>query len=134
MFGVVAPVPQQRVQRTAGRGRPSRGLELRRVLAGAAADVGRQEQMAGRLQDDRQLGPELLPTALALAPDVVAAGVVGLVAGRVDGPTRFGRDQAALFSVGNGLAEQGIDPFFSRRRWAAFWRVEWSGTLVRPKA
>ena len=59
VFGVVAPVPQQRVQRTAGRGRPSRGLELRRVLGGAAADVGRQEQMAGRLQDDRPLGPEL---------------------------------------------------------------------------
>ena len=106
------------------RPRAGRGLKLRRVLAGALADVGRQEQMAGRLQHRRQLGPGQAAATLALPPDEVAAAVPALVAGGVNGGPRLGRDQAAILRRADGLAEEGIDPFFSRRRPAAFWRVE----------
>ncbi len=109
--------------RSAARG-AGRGLKLRRVLAGALADVGRQEQMAGRLQHRSQLGPGQAAATLALPPDEVAAAVPALVAGGVNGGPRLGRDQAAILRRADGLAEEGIDPFFSRRRPAAFWRVE----------
>ena len=124
MFGVVAAVAQQRVQRAAPARGAGRGLKLRRVLAGALADVGRQEQMAGRLQHRSQLGPGQAAATLALPPDEVAAAVPALVAGGVNGGPRLGRDQAAILRRADGLAEEGIDPFFSRRRPAAFWRVE----------
>ena len=134
VFGVVAAVAQQRVQRATPARGAGRGLELRRILAGALADVGRQEQVAGRLQHGGQLGPGQAAVALPLPPDEVAAAVPALVAGGVDGGPRLGRDQAALLGLANRLREECIDPFFCSRRWAAFCRVEWSGTWARPRA
>jgi hypothetical protein len=132
-LGVVPGVAQERVQRAPAARRPHRRPELGRVLARPAADVGGQEQVAAGLQHGRQLGPAPLPPPAA-APGEVAADVAGLVPGRIDRRPRLRRDQAALARPGDGVAEEGVGPFFSSSRAAAFWRVEWSGTLASPRA
>jgi hypothetical protein len=132
VLGVVAGVAQQRIQPAAARGGSRRRLELRRVLARAAADVGRQVQVTLGLQDRRQLGPGALPATLAGTPGVVAADVPRLEAGGVDGRPRLLGDQAACPRRGDGPIEQSGAPFFSDTRRAARWSVEWSGTSSRP--
>jgi hypothetical protein len=137
VFGVEGAVAQERIHRAAAAGGPHRRPELRRVLARAAGDVRREEQVAPSLQDGRQLGPGALPpplVGLLGPPGEVAADVPGLEPGGVDGRPGPGRDQAARPRLGDGLPEEGIDPLFSSSRVAAFWRVEWSGTFFRPRA
>jgi hypothetical protein len=137
MLSVEGAVAQQRVDPTAAASRPRRRPELRRVLTRAPTDVGRQEQVAAGLQDGRQLGPGALPPTLAGplgAPGEIAADVPGLVPRRVDGRPWLGGDQAARPRRGDGLPEEGIGPPFTSSRSAAFCIVEWSGTLVRPRA
>jgi hypothetical protein len=137
VLGVEGGVAQERVQRAAAAGGPHCRPELRRVLTRAAADVRREEQVAAGLQDRGQLGPGALPTPLVgplRPPGEVAADVPGLEPGGVDGRPGLGGDQAARPRLGDGLPEEGIDPLFSSSRAAAFWIVEWSGTVVRPRA
>ena len=136
VLGVEGTVAQERIHRAAAAGGPHRGLELRRVLTRAAGHLCREEQVAPGLQDCRQLGPGALPPPLVGPlgpPGEIAADVPGLKPGGVDRRAGFGADQAARPRLGDGLAEEGIDPFFSRSRSAAFWMVEWSGTFVRPR-
>jgi hypothetical protein len=126
-LGVEGAVTQQRVHRAAAAGGPHRRLELRRVLARAAGHLRREKQVAAGLQDSRQLGPGALPPPLARplgTPGEGAADVPGLIPGGVDRRAGLGADQAARPRLGDGLAEEGIDPFFSSSRAAAFWSVE----------
>jgi len=137
VLGVEGAVTQERVHRATAAGGPDRRLELWRVLTRASRYARREEQVAPRLQDGRQLGPGALPPPLVgplRPPGEVPADVPGLEPGGVDGRPGSGGDQAARPRLGDGLPEEGIDPPFSSSRVAAFWRVEWSGTFVRPRA
>ena len=123
VLGVEDAVTQERVHRAAAPGGPHRRPELWRVLARAAGQVRREEQVAPGLQDRGQLGPGALPpplVGLLGSPGEVPADVPGLIPGGVDGRLGLGGDQAARPRFGDGLTQEGIDPLFSSRRRAAF--------------
>ena len=130
---VERPVPQQGVDGPAPGGRPDGLPELAGVAPRAAGGDGRQEQVGAAVGDRRQLRPAGQARGPA-GPEVeVAADVAALQPGRVDRRPGPVGDQPAAGR--DGRREEGVYPFFSGSRSAAFWSVEWSGTWSpRPMA
>lgn len=133
VFAVLAASAQQRVQAAAGRGRPYRRTERRRVLAGTFAHLGRQVQGALDLHHTGQFRPAIPLGALALPPDEGAAKGTRFQPRGSDGSPGPRRKQAAFLGLSDGCLEERLGPFCSRKRSWAFWKVEGSGTLAHPR-
>ncbi len=93
--------------------------KLKMVVAGAFRRRDAAPKVAGRLAQNGQFREaEAGMALLAAALDVIAADVVALKAGRVDGAFRLVADQAANVSMSeNRTLESVKSPFFSSRAW-----------------
>jgi hypothetical protein len=90
--------------------------ELRGVIGRAQADGGRGEEVAARVADGGELGPQARGVLAAGALEEVAGGVLALQAGGVEGRLGLVTDQAAFFCARGGLEEeQDKLPFFNSR-------------------
>jgi hypothetical protein len=131
-LGVVARVGQEGVGHAPSNRGPDGGSELGRVGSGPACDVGGEEQVGAGVENGRQLGPPAASVPAPGLPGVVAARVAGFKPGRIDGRPRGGREPLGGASRLDRGAQEGVGRFFSRMRSAAFWSVEWSGTVFSP--
>jgi hypothetical protein len=115
-FAVVGAVGEQAVREHGQRRLLQGRLELRAVVAGAAADRGGGEKVAGRVADDGELGPEGRGIALPAAQREVARDAAAVEAGGVEGGLGLRADQAA-FDCGRGGPVQEDDevPLFKSR-------------------
>jgi len=116
-LAVIGGVGQQAGQADIPNGLAHGRGELRMVIAGPPDHHGTSDQVGLRMTDDRQLRPATTAESpVSTAFDEVGADVMGLQAGRVDGPLALGGDQAAL---GNSLEDdrqQAMEsPFFINR-------------------
>jgi hypothetical protein len=116
MLGVVGGVGQKTVKSQVPCGLAHGLWELRRVVAGPAADHRPCKQVRGAVADDGQLRP--VPAALepSAAGQVVEAGLVGLQARGVYSGLGALLDQAAKGgSAENGSKKRPESPPFSKR-------------------
>jgi hypothetical protein len=115
-FAVVGAVGEQAIREHGQRRLLQGRFELRAVVAGAAADRGGGEEVAGRVADDRELSPEGRGIALPAAQGEVARNAAAVETGGVDGGLGLLADQAAI-DCGRGGAMQEDDevPLFRSR-------------------
>lgn len=135
VFGVVRGISEESVQTESSRGVSGGLREIGRIVAGAAADDGRGDQVGGIVADDRGLqeGADSLHSP-PLTREEVAADVVGFEAGGVDGTITAATEPSDRFGVTEDGVEEGGEGSFFRRRCSAFWSVVKWGTLRRPRA
>lgn len=117
VLGVVSGVGQKTVKGHVGRGLLDGFGELRRIVAGAAADHDASQKVRCGVADDRQLRPLLAPKGpVALAIDIVGAGVPRFKTGGVDGRLGALLDQPSGSGVLEDSSEKRLEsPFFRRR-------------------
>lgn len=120
VFGVVAGVGQQRIERVTAVGLPGGAMEFEVVGLGAAVDDGGEEDVRSDVDHGRELGISafVVPFVAVAASGVVAGDVTSLEAGRVDGGRRGAvADQAGSSGEMNGCIKESVSaPFFRRRR------------------
>jgi len=122
-FAVVGHVTQERLEPLPAMGLANQRNELDQVVLRAAVDHQAQEQVAGGVNDGR----ELRKTAVMAAPTLteVAGDVPRFQAGGVDGRQTGGRgDQAGVACLVDGGVQKPLSAPFFRSRSSARQRVE----------
>jgi hypothetical protein len=119
VLGVVGLVGQDAVPAGVPGGLVDDVGEQRRLVGGADADLGRRQEVALRVADDRQQDEAPRAAAPGQAAGVVAGGVAGVQAGGVDGGGGPLADQAAQPGAAEGLALELAEPPFLRSRRSA---------------
>ena len=118
-FALVPRVAQQRGEAVAPQRRLEQRGQLHHVRPRPAVDHGREDQMAARLAEGRELGetPLVVPRLAPGAPGVVDRDVARLQPSRVNGRRAARRrDQAVLTSEGDRRIEEARGAvFFSSR-------------------
>jgi len=120
VLGVVAAVGQQPVDAHSFAGAAKHGCEHRRVLRRSVVHQGVDQQVAGVVAGQRELGPATQFVAfLAGSVGIMRRAMSRLQARGVDAGLLFGADHLLLDGVGKHRIEQLMEQTFLRRRCCA---------------
>lgn len=120
VLAIVTGVAKQSVPAHSAGRRGDGFTELRRVLTRPLGDHDRDEQVATRVADRRQLGPaEAEEPPVPRPQDVRARGVTALEAGCVDGGFRLAAESAEALGARDDGGKESCDPPFFKRRISA---------------